>query len=89
MDQLISNVQPIFNCKYCEEKFENLFEMQAHNADKHCEEIVQGRLTSHAFSNDSSFVFSEAKLDEFIYRDICMGRRGPGCRPVQLYKCAS
>ena len=70
--QQVSNAGPILDCSYCEKKFENMFEMQTHIADKHCERrvIEHGSSTPHTNSHDSSFVFSESMLDEFIDKDI-------------------
>ena len=58
----------ICTCNNCEESFEISSELQKHIANKHSDEDGEETQSSSKPSNeyDSSFVFIEPKLDEFV-----------------------
>ena len=58
--------------KQCHEKFESSLDLQSHIAEEHDydTEIMKTSSTPSKILHDSSFVFIEFMLDEFIDRDV-------------------
>ena len=66
------HIEQMWTCKQCHKKFERSLDLQSHIAQEHDydTEKIQNSSTPSKDLHNSSFVFSESMLDEFIDRDI-------------------
>ena len=65
----------ISSCNQCEEKFKTLIELQIHIANKHSDEDgeMTQEISTPSYEHESSFVFSESMLDEFVDKNFLNG----------------